>query len=459
MDRKKLLAERQKQHKQRTENVTRFLNTFLDEKSFVENNEFFADDDGGESIVCGQASIGGNLVYVIAQNSEVMQGGMNVNQAKKFLSVCGDAFRYNLPIVFVLDSCGAKICDGIELMDFYSQLIDAAECIDTPKICIVKGNALGNMAMFASICDFIYMTEDGIISLNSPSVILANENSSSNVKDVFGKKIQLQKTGICSFNVIQTELNAHIAKLLDIVLQNSVVSPDETELNRVLSKIEKTADTRGRLKQLADKDTFIEIYPEFEDSVITGFAKIGGYPVALLANNGSINQGKITKSSMEKIIKFSDLNARLGMYMISVVDCIGLDDTIESEHSTLLSSISNYIRNIKYVDRISLIVGNAIGAGYTLFASKGYGQLSAVIAWENAVVAPVKKSVGGPVVYQAEVANAQDPVAARNAAIEKYETIDSDPYIAAQKGLIDNVVEAKNSRLYLISKLQAIYNE
>ena len=109
MDRKELLAERQKQHKQCTKNIKDFLGNIIDDQSFVESNEFFASENGGKSVVWGQASIGGKLVFVVAQNSEVTQGGMSKLQAEKFVKACNVAYDNNLPTVFVLDSCGGKV--------------------------------------------------------------------------------------------------------------------------------------------------------------------------------------------------------------------------------------------------------------------------------------------------------------------------------------------------------------
>ena len=460
MDRKQLLAERQNRHKQCTKGIKDFLTAFIDEKSFVENNEFFANEENGESVVCGQASIGGTLVYVVAQNSEVMQGGMSKRQAEKFINACDIASNYNkLPVVFVLDSCGGKIDEGIELLDCYSKLVDILADMVQPSICIVKGNALGSMALFAGLCDFVYMTDDGIIALNSPSVLAARENANEKETDLFGKKVNEEKSGLCSFIVGKNELGSHIAKLLATTVSKEYVAPSDAELNRAVTKIEKTSDVRERVKQLADKDSFIEIYEKFDDREITGFAKIGGYSVAILANNSAIDDGRINQNAVKKLNKFADLVFGYDLPLISLVDCKGIEESIDLEQSTIIYAIANLTKKLAQIDRVSLVAGNAIGLGYTLFASSSLGYQHSIIAWENAVIAPVEKSVGGLVMYQEEISKADDPVSARNAAIEKYETMDSDPYIAAQNGFVNSVIEAKNSRIYLISKLQVMCND
>ena len=128
------------------------------------------------------------------------------------------------------------------------------------------------------------------------------------------------------------------------------------------------------------------------------------------------------------------------------------------EESAILTIVSKYIQSIDGVRRISVITGDAIGLGYTLLASKSLG-CDSVIAWESAVVAPVAKQIGGIVVYGDEIAKADDPIQAREDAIAKYEAVDSDPYFAAEKGLIDQVIEAKYTRIYLIAELQAMLNK
>jgi len=124
----------------------------------------------------------------------------------------------------------------------------------------------------------------------------------------------------------------------------------------------------------------------------------------------------------------------------------------------MLADVAKYVQSIDGVRRISVITGDAIGLGYTLLASKSLG-CDSVIAWESAVVAPVAKEVGGIVVYNDEISKAENPVQAREDAIAKYEQVDSDPYFAAEKGLIDKVIEAKYTRIHLIAELQAMFNK
>ena len=290
-------------------------------------------------------------------------------------------------------------------------------------------------------------------------MLAARENANEKETDLFGKKVNEEKSGLCSFIVGKNELGSHIAKLLATTVSKEYVAPSDAELNRAVAKIEKTSDVREKVKLLADKDSFIEIYEKFDDRVITGFAKIGGYSVAILANNSAIDDGRINQNAVKKLNKFADLVFGYDLPLISLVDCKGIEESIDLEQSTIIYAIANLTKKLAQIDRVSLITGNAIGLGYTLFASSSLGYQHSVIAWENAVIAPVEKSVGGLVMYQEEISKADDPVSARNAAIEKYETMDSDPYIAAQNGFVNSVIEAKNSRIYLISKLQVMCND
>lgn len=455
MDRKELLAERQKQHKQCTKSIKDFLNNVIDDQSFVESNEFFANETGGKSVIWGQASIGGKLVFVVAQNSEVTQGGMNKQQAEKFVKACNVAYDNNLPTVFVLDSCGGKIEEGVALLDSYASILASAKETNQPSICIVKGNALGSMALFASLCDFVYMTEDSVMSINSPSVLSAQENLVGNANALFGSKLQ-SENGTCTFVVKKEELGAHVSKLLDTLYS---VGDDlsDAELNKALGKIE-GASAKDKIIQLSDKDSFIECYADYAKNVVAGLAKIGGYSVGIVATDKSQLDGVICPGSLGKISKIADICYLGGLPLITLVDCPGAPVCTRIEQSSFLTDVSKYVQSIEGVSRISVITGDAIGLGYTLLASKSLG-CDSVIAWENAVVAPVAKEVGGLVVYNEEIAKADDPLQARADAIAKYEQVDSDPYFAAEKGLIDKVIEAKYTRIHLIAELQAIFNK
>lgn len=456
MDRKKLFAERQKQHKQCTKSIKDFLNTFIDSQSFVENNEFFANDDGGNSVIWGRASIDGRPVFLVAQNSEVMQGGMSAKQADKFVFACKEAGKTHLPVVFVLDSCGGKIEEGVSLVDSYAKILSCVQGDFSPyqtRICVVKGNALGNMAVFASMCDFVYMTDESVLSLNSPSAVCAGQNISGAANELFGKKLHSEKTGVCTFYTDKDKLGGHLAKMLGI-MSPSCDELSEKELNKALPKIEQTKDIRERIAQLADADGFVEFRPDYAQEIITGIAKIGGYPVGIIANNPGVN-GKLTYGGVNKATQFANFLLFKNMTLLTLVDCGGVDDAYEQEQSALSYQLAEFLSNIKFLKKLSLITGKAIGLGFTALAAKSMGY-NHIVAWESAVVAPVCKTVGGPVIYSDEIASADDPVAAREQAIEKYETVDSDPYYAAEAGLIDNVIDAKQSRVYLIAKLQSL---
>lgn len=455
MDRKQLLAERQNQHKQCTKNIKDFLNNVIDEQSFVESNEFFANENGGKSVVWGQASIGGKLVFVVAQNSEVTQGGMSKQQAEKFVKACDVAYDNNLPVIFVLDSCGGKIEEGVALLDSYASVLASAKETNQPSICIVKGNALGSMALFASLCDFVYMTDESVIAINSPSVLSAQENLSGDAKALFGAKLQ-GENGNCTFVVKKEELGAHVSKLLD-TLYSIGDELSDADLNKALGKIE-GANAKDKIKQLADKDSFIECYADYAKNVVAGLAKIGGYSVGIIATDKEQLGGVLCPGSLSKISKLADICYLGGLPLISLVDCPGAPVNMRIEQSSMLSDVAKYVQSIDGVRRISVITGDAIGLGYTLFVSKSLG-CDSVIAWESAVVAPVAKEVGGLVVYNDEITKAENPVQAREDAIAKYEQVDSDPYFAAEKGLIDKVIEAKYTRIHLIAELQAMFNK
>ena len=440
MDRKQLLAERQNQHKQCTKNIKDFLNNVIDEQSFVESNEFFANENGGKSVVWGQASIGGKLVFVVAQNSEVTQGGMSKQQAEKFVKACDVAYDNNLPVIFVLDSCGGKIEEGVALLDSYASVLASAKETNQPSICIVKGNALGSMALFASLCDFVYMTDESVMAINSPSVLSAQENLSGDAKALFGAKLQ-GENGNCTFVVKKEELGTHVSKLLD-----------------TLYSIGDELSDADKIKQIADKDSFIECYADYAKNVVAGLAKIGGYSVGIIATDKEQLGGVLCPGSLGKISKLADICYLGVLPLISLVDCPGAPVNMKIEQSSMLADVAKYLQSIDGVKRISVITGDAIGLGYTLLASKSLG-CDSVIAWESAVVAPVAKEVGGLVVYNDEISKAENPVQAREDAIAKYEQVDSDPYFAAEKGLIDKVIEAKYTRIHLIAELQAMFNK
>ncbi len=454
MERKGLLSERKRSHKELTKDIRSFLDGFVDEKSFVENDAFyFSDgDNAGKSVICGRASIGGVFVYVIAQNAKVLNGGVGKSHIEKFSKAMDTALKAGLPVIYVLDSKGAFVAEGMNLLNGFATLIAKAELISkiVPTVCVIKGEAVGNLSVFASVCDFVYMTENGTSSLNSPSVVKAKEQAADD-KNLFGGKFHSETTGFCDFAVTKKEFAAHIRNLISYLpytKSSAKESLDEKELNKTVLRLEK-ADGSEFLNKICDKE-FLEVGCGFAPECVTGFGKLGGISVGFVSQNGAISC-----KGLDKATRFVELCEKLEIPLVSVINSDGAEISLKTETSPVLTRISKLVKALSdtCLPKISLIKGKASGIAYTVFASKQLG-FENVIAWDSAEISAVPAVTGGVAIYADEIANAADPVKAREEAIEKFRFSDADPYNSAILGLVDNVIEPKYTRVYLIAALQ-----
>ena len=223
---------------------------------------------------------------------------------------------------------------------------------------------------------------------------------------------------------------------------------DEKELNKTVLRLEK-ADGSEFLNKICDKE-FLEVGCGFAPECVTGFGKLGGISVGFVSQNGAISC-----KGLDKATRFVELCEKLEIPLISVIDSDGAEISLRTETSPVLTRISKLIKALSdtCLPKISLIKGKASGIAYTVFASKQLG-FENVIAWDSAEISAVPAVTGGVAIYADDIANAADPVKVREEAIEKFRFSDADPYNSAILGLVDNVIEPKYTRVYLIAALQ-----
>lgn len=462
------LKENRKKIQNATQNIRSFVENIIDEASFVETDAFLSSKsffDGvealGEGVLTGTASVGGRSVAIIAENSDVLGGSMSRAHADKILKLIGIAIDRNLPVISISDSTGARIAEGVSVLEGYADVISAAMDLNryVPHIAIIKGNAVGLGAIFAETADFVFMSKDGVVSINPPKCVLSGANENLPAQELLGSAA-LSENGLAVTATYEDfeQLRRKTAFLLDYF--TTIIVENNDSPNRTLAALNKNHPVNAVVETLVDKGSVVEFYPNYEKGVFTGLATINGVVSGIVATNYNGESERISKNQVGKITKFVKLISSFEIPLVTVLDAEGFNTCLKCEQKGVVNEVLELIRAINDDDnhKISIITGKAVGAAYVALASKGMGFHT--FAFPDAYVSPVTSSVAVDVLEDSkEYASASDPIELKEKLIKKYEEDFANPFIALKEGYVDDVIEPALVRPYVSNVLLTIFEE
>ena len=427
----------------------------LDPRSFMEMGEhvsarfteFYQPDAVLESdgVVTGYGTIDGNLVFVFAQDEEVMGGTFGEQHGRKIVHLYEHAMKSRAPVIGLLDCAGFRIEEGLDgLYQFaklYKRQSEAAGRI--PQIMGVIGPCGGGMSISAELADFVFIEEGkGRIFVNPQGVV---ENAIGN-----NPYIAAGDDGTYPWE----EMVEKIRALVGLLPQSSdfaapVFEVPEEELNRSCPEIRgMLGDARAILSELADDYTFIETHPDFGEDMVTGFLRLAGQPVGVFACNTAEGEKRITADGCEKAAALVDLCSRFHIPILSITDTDGYRTTSENE-KYLPASAGRLLKALTdaKVPKINLITGSVTGSAYSLLNSKGLGA-DYVFMWDSAQVSIVEPRQATEVIFGQWTPELE----------QQYRDTQSSALALARHGFADKVIPPEESRKYLIGALQTFVN-
>lgn len=440
-----------------SKSVRKTLDAVLDPQSFVETDRFIRSETAlgeatGEGVVCGFASVSDVQVGVFAVNGDVLKGGIGKANSAKIAKCVNNAVKMNAPVIGVIDSCGARFAEGIEAMEGYSAIFSAFSSAYgvVPTILVVKGSNFGMLSYLSAICDFTLCYDKSVTATSSPLILVAGTTADA---AKVGTGEAMAKAGIASA-VVKTdaELAKTVKALVSVVCEGVV--PSEDDGNRVCKGLKAGVKTDKVVSEIFDLNTFVEIKKGFAPEVVTGYARLNGVAVGVVASDAEKGEGRLTADGAKKVTELINTCDSFGMPVVNIVDSKGVVNCAACQ-GELMRSVGDmiYAYNVADVAKISLIKGNAIGAGYVAFASKSIYDYT--VAWENATVGMLDNVAAAELVYSADLAKAKDKDAALNKLATAYGEENTAAVTVAEKGFIDNVINPNFSRQYLIAAVQA----
>lgn len=456
MDKISLLQSRKQKILDAGKSVRGDITALIDEDSFVElsafsfsKNDFYGEEAEGEGVVTGFATVGGYPFYIAAQNSECLSGGVSKANCDKIAKCLAQAEKTSTPVIYLLSSLGVQIGEGVNVLEGLATLILKASQLKgtVPQYLIVNGEAYGQIALLAGLCDFaFFIDKKSALAVNSPLVIAAGSGVNKGKNEVGGAK-GLDKANLVTFEVKDfAEIKTQIICISDI-LSTPVVDCDD--LNDTLPALDKKADAKTVLS-VFDTDSVIELGSSFSPEIRCLIGRIGGIATAAVVFDGA-DGVTLNAGNVRKLKDFAEFACCYGLPYVTFVNTLGIQPDLGTNNSLVVRELGEYVSILDCIDaaKISVVYGKAIGLGYTVFAAKSMGY-DYTYAFANAKIA-LFDSVQG-----AEIEFGNEKNADKNKLEQRYADENSDPVNAAKGGYIDNIIQPSFVRQYLIASLQML---
>ena len=470
------------QHKKGKLTARERLDYLFDEGSFVEINTLIEAQDThhgiglkripGDGVVIGYGKINGRVVYASAQDFTVVGGTLGEYHSKKICHIMDMALKMRAPYVSINDSGGARIEEGISSLDGYSGIFyrntKASGII--PQISVILGPCAGGACYSPAITDFIFMSKKNAnMFITGPAVV--NEVIGENVtaEELGGSSVHTQKSGVVHFAYDNDEdcLDG-VKTLLSYLPENCYEQPpliigkarDESyRLEEIVSDNQrKIYSTKEVINTMVDVDSFFEIQSEFAKNIIVGLARMDGEVLGIVANNpqGGL-AGSLDIDSAEKAARFVRFCDCFNIPILTLVDVPGFMPGTKQEHGGIIRRGAKllYAYAEATVPKVSLIIRKAYGGAYIAMNSKGMGA-DIVFAWPIAETAVMGADGAVAIMNRKEIEESLNPSARKSILIKQYEDEYMTPYIAAERGYIDEVIFPEETRRKIRSAFEAL---
>ena len=466
----------EKQHAQGKLSARERLAALLDDGSFQEDGAFRRNrtttfgmdkaDMPADGVVTGSGSVLGRPVHVASQDFTVMGGSAGEAHSIKVTEALKASLMTGTPFVFINDSGGARVQEGIDSLSGYGKVFYANVLLSgaVPQISIIAGPCAGGAAYSPALTDFIIQTRKAHMFITGPGVIKQVTGEDVTQDDLGGADAHMGRSGVVHFVADDDEQAILIAKkLLSFLPQNNtedapIVNPDDTvEPNEKLRDIipvqsNKGYDVRDVIAEIVDHRDFLEVQAGWAMNIVVGFGRIVGRTVGIIANQPSVMSGVLDIDSSDKASKFVRFCNAFNIPVVNLVDVPGFLPGVAQEHNGIIRHGAKmlYAYSAATVPKITVVMRKAYGGAYLAMCSKDLGA-DKVFAWPTAEIA-----VMGAVVFRKEIEAADDKEAKRAELVEEYRETFSTPYMAASRGLVDDIIDPADTRREIAMALELL---
>ena len=460
------------------------IDLLLDEGTFVEIDKYVThrgDDPDtkkyyGDGVITGFGTVDGRQVFIYVYDFTILGGSLGEMAGRKIVKVMDHAMKVGAPLIGILDSGGARIQEGVMSLDGYGDIFFRNTMASgvIPQITASIGPCAGGAVYSPAMTDFVVMVENiGQMFVTGPEVVKEVLSQEVSFEDLGGAKTHATKSGVAHF-IAKNEYDCmdKIKKLLSYIPQNNtedtllVESIDDP--NRIDSKLidilpenpYQGYDIKQIIKSIVDNGEFLEIHELFAENIVVGFARMGGRSIGIVANQPMYLAGALDINSSSKAARFIRFCDAFNISIVTLVDTPGYLPGSDQEHNGIIRHGSKLL--FAYceatVPKITCIIGKAYGGAYIAMGSKNL-RADVNYAWPTAEIAVLGPEAAITIIHRRDLKQSADVVATKKKLAKEFRDRFANPYIAAENGVIDLVIDPLETRPMIIRALDALANK
>jgi propionyl-CoA carboxylase beta chain len=429
----------------------------------------------GDGVITGYGTVNGRLVYVFAQDFTVFGGSLSETHAEKIVKLMDLAMKTGAPIIGLNDSGGARIQEGVRSLGGYADIfyknVLASGVI--PQISAIMGPCAGGAVYSPAITDFTLMVENtSYMFVTGPNVVKTVTNEEVSFEDLGGASTHSTKSGVTHFTAANDlECIAQVKLLLSYLPQNcedktpSLPYQLADETREILENIvpqsaNQPYDMREVINGICDKETFFEVHQNYAENILVGFARLAGKSLGIIANQPMCLAGVLDIESSKKAARFIRFCDCFNIPLLVLEDVPGfLPGTDQEWHGIITNGAKLlYAFSEATVPRITVITRKAYGGAYDVMNSKHIGA-DMNFAWPTAEIAVMGAKGASEIIFKKEISEAKKPMEKLLEKEKEYAEMFANPYKAAERGFIDEVIEPKDTRKKLIKAFAMLENK
>ncbi len=436
------------------------INSLLDENSFVEigaqitarSTDFGTQQSQtpSDGVVTGYGVINGNLVYVYAQDAAVLGGTIGEMHAKKIVALYDMAMKMGAPVIGLVDCAGLRLQEATDALNAFGELYLKQSLASgvVPQITAVLGTCGGGLAVAAGLADFTFMENTKAkLFVNAPNALAGNFTEKC---DTASAAFQSAKAGLVDFTGSEEEIFAGIRELVDLLPANNEDDASFEECTDDLNRaVTATTDAAALLAEIADNNNFVETKAEFAKEMVTGFVRLNGQTVGAVANAST----DLTADGCEKAAKFVNFCDAFDIPVLTLTNVAGFAASVESEAriAKAAAALTFAFANAN-VAKVNVITGKAFGNAANVMNSKATGA-DQTFAWADAQIGTMDAKLAAQIIC----AGADSATVAETA--KEYAALQSSAIAAAKRGYVDTIIEAEDTRKYVIGAFEMLFTK
>lgn len=426
-----------------------------------------------DGVITGWGKVDGRLVYVFAQDFTILGGSLGEAHGRKIAQLMDLAYQNGAPIIGLNDSGGARIQEGVDSLASYGEIFyrNTRASGVIPQISLIMGPCAGGAVYSPGINDFVFMVDqNAYMFITGPEVIKAVTHEDVDFDSLGGAAVHAEKSGVAHFTAPDEEsVIALLRYLLSFLPANNLTPPpflqSADDPHRSVPELENIVpidpqqpyDMHSVIEAIVDNGDFLEVQSDYAQNIIVGFARLDGHPIGIVANQPGFLAGVLDINASDKAARFIRFCDAFHFPLVTFVDTPGFLPGSEQEHDGIIRHGAKmiYAYSEATVPKVAIILRKAYGGAYIVMSSK-HLKCDYNLAWPQAEIAVMGPEGAVKIVFRKEISTANDPVAASQERTRQYREEFANPYLAASRGYIDDVIPPGDSRILLIAALESL---